>query len=156
MTDTPLLDFEPHKHRHNADPHTSVEAAIKAADFAPNHRQKVFEALKWRAMASEEISAFTRLTYMQVQRRVSDLHNDGVIEPSGRVHKNRSGCDAVVWRVVQGPAIKPIKKPSQRDQITKLRHMLGQARKMLAEGPPNPWAVVVICGEIDRLLDETK
>ena len=106
--------FEPHKHRHNRDPDTSHAAAEQATSFVGKHRAQVYAAIRHRPMASEQISRETGLTYMQVQRRVSDLHNDGRIEDSGRRHRNSSGRQAVVWQLAGAPPLFQAPKPKRK------------------------------------------
>lgn len=106
--------FEPHKHRHNRDPETSHAAAEQAKGFVGKHRKQVYDAIRGGSLASEQIAAVTGLTYMQVQRRVSDLHNDGQIEDSGLRHRNSSGRQAVVWRLAGAPPLFVVAKPKRK------------------------------------------
>lgn len=106
--------FEPHKHRHNRDPDTSQAAAEQAVGFVGIHRKKVYDVIRFGPAASEQIAAITGLTYMQVQRRVSDLRNNGQIEDSGRRHRNSSGRMAVVWQLAGSPPLFQAPKPKRK------------------------------------------
>lgn len=106
--------FEPHKHRHNRDPDTSHAAAEQATSFAGKHRQQVYSAIRERPRASEEIAYVTGLTYMAVQRRVSDLHNDGQIEDSGQRYTNKSGRKAVMWQLAGAPPLFQTPRPKRK------------------------------------------
>ena len=106
--------FEPHKHRHNRDPETSHAAAEQAASFAAKHRAQVYGAIRVQPRASEEIAYVTGLGYQQVLKRISDLHNEGWIEDSGRRHRNSSGRLAVVWQLAGAPPLFHAPKPKRK------------------------------------------
>ena len=52
-------------------------------------------------MAVEQVMVYAGdLKKDQIWRRMSDLKNNGLVEPSGTKHKNRNGRSAIRWQVV--------------------------------------------------------
>lgn len=74
------------------DPHTSKEAARKAATFANNHRDRIHAALA-DPMTPREIAQASGIDYIAVQRRLKEMQAMGLIEETGI---KREGCRE--WR----------------------------------------------------------
>jgi hypothetical protein len=77
------------------DPETSHEAAEKAAGFAARHEAAIFGAIHDsgpRGATAKEIARSTRLTDVQVNRRLGNMGERGLIRRNG---EKRDGC--MVW-----------------------------------------------------------
>ena len=89
----PELPFwEPRKHRRNTDPVTSAAAASQAKNMAAQH-MKIIEACLCihGPLTADEISMWTILDPVQVNRRTSDLIRAKIIVDTGKQRRARSG-----------------------------------------------------------------
>lgn len=64
------------------DPHTSKEAARRAATFANNHRDRIHAALDTPANIYE-IAERTGLDHVAVARRMAEMQRMGLVERTG-------------------------------------------------------------------------
>jgi len=93
-------------HARSDDPDTSKAAAARAAMRAGSIKAKIFDCLKENdptPLSFEQIAKITGLREGQVWKRLSDLKNEGLIQPSGQTHKNESGADSIRWTLNLGP-----------------------------------------------------
>lgn len=81
------------------DPQTSQHAAAKAAVFAGSHCDRILAALEDGHLSAKEISRITRLTVVQVDRRLPELEREGKTQvvKEGGVTLTRNGYR--VWRL---------------------------------------------------------
>lgn len=85
-----------------SDPQTSHDAAKHAEKFLNSHHEAILAAMRasQRPMAAEEIAdACGWATHVQANRRMSELCDRGLIEPTEERHVNRSGRKAVRYRL---------------------------------------------------------
>ena len=94
----------------------STKASIKALTDPNNaktrwtHRKIAYNALKDCELTIREIATKTRLTYNQVQKRISELLEDGMItEYSG---KQENGQPNTIFRINPNPPKPSPKKPT--------------------------------------------
>lgn len=69
------------------DPQTSHDAAKRAERFAHSHKSRILAAMREHtgSWTAAELSLFTRLTVVQIDRRLVELQRAGMIEPTGLV-----------------------------------------------------------------------
>jgi len=80
------------------DPVTSKDAAIKAEALADKHRLMIVECLKVNGKASKDaIAARTKLTGVQVGRRLKELQASGSIRLTGSQVMSTSGRMEREW-----------------------------------------------------------
>lgn len=83
------------------DPSTSHRAAQRAVKFANGHKERILDAMRWRALegvyevTAEVISEYSGLTVVQIDRRLHEMEGAGLIEQTGQV-VNGFRC----WRLV--------------------------------------------------------
>ena len=87
ITMHPLHAKDPGFHRaRSSDPSTSKRAAIKAERFALSHAGRIVCALvNWKDMGYtsagvDEIAAISRLTIVQIDRRLHEMQDSGLVE----------------------------------------------------------------------------
>ncbi len=69
------------------DPHTSKAAAKQSRDFAASHKGRILEALtEHGACSARQLEALTGLTVVQIDRRITELRDNGKIADTGIVH----------------------------------------------------------------------
>jgi len=81
---------------------TSRAAAALASIHAESIKGKILACIRSHApkpLGFEEIARRTGLKEGQVWKRISDLKNDKLIEPSGLVARNTSGAKATLWGI---------------------------------------------------------
>lgn len=78
-------------------PETSRQAA-KAAPIRC-HRQRILAALRFGPAGQSEIGARCGLLPHQVNKRLTDLERDGLVQLTGRQVQGLSGCMEREWRV---------------------------------------------------------
>ena len=87
-----------HTRARRTDPETSHKAAARASQFATSHAGRILLALQQHGPRSARgLRRSTRLTVVQIDRRLPELKRLGLAEPTGAVE---AGCR--VWRVVSG------------------------------------------------------
>lgn len=96
--------FEANSMVRRDDPDTSARAAVKALEFKGRHEGAIFGAIcdaGNRGATAKEIAAVTRLTDVQVNRRLGAMGARGVIERSSKTDCSgfdaRNGC-AIWWK----------------------------------------------------------
>ncbi|WP_398483575.1 hypothetical protein [Tardiphaga sp.] len=78
----------------------SQEAAEAIAPQAPRVRDRVLQCIRMLpGMTADEIAAALGLSILTVRPRVSELHRQGEIQPTGGRHRNSSGMTAGTWEV---------------------------------------------------------
>jgi hypothetical protein len=93
-----LFGIDPRTHARTRDPSTSKRAAVKAAERAPTHAAIILEALKKIGVGTfTRIAQATNLTEAQVWRRLHDLQEKGLAEPTGYEIDGKR-----VWRAASG------------------------------------------------------
>jgi predicted ArsR family transcriptional regulator len=84
------------------DPATSKAAARAAVELRAQHQALILEALKRHGpLGKDAIAARTRLTGVQVCRRLTELQRDKLIEPTGQTVTSTSGRAEREWRLVE-------------------------------------------------------
>ena len=90
------------------DPQSSVVAAVCAAEFVPTHEGIIFGVLLdagARGATSKEIAAMSRLTDVQIARRLKTMERKGTVKREIVMHvyddnhcaySQRNGC--AIWR----------------------------------------------------------
>ena len=84
-------------------PGPSSEAARKVTRHAATIRDRVLQFLQSRHSAGftpDRIAAFLGISILSVRPRITELHLQGEIEPTGERGKNESGMSAQCWRAV--------------------------------------------------------
>jgi len=97
------IAFNQKTHHRRQDPETSKQAAKAAARFAASHAGRVLSALKeYGPMVARGLAHATGLTQVQVCRRLPDLEEAGLAEPTGRTRTWDAGVvghmPERVWR----------------------------------------------------------
>lgn len=87
-----------------SDPDTSHAAARAAQTLGSRHAHDIVEVMARAAapLAAEQIADRVGLTSVQVNRRLRELVDLEVIEPTEHRHRNRSGRHAVQFRIKGG------------------------------------------------------
>ena len=75
------------------DPPTSRQAAQRAVEFMAGHESLIWGALLAGEYTAKEMAQITRLTDVQINRRLKGMADRRLIERTGQV---REGC--AVWR----------------------------------------------------------
>jgi len=103
------IDFDCRVHARAADPLTSHVAAARAREFAAGHVEIILAALQDHGPQTlDEIAKRTRLTSVQIARRLADMrpvsddcpHGKGLAEPTGETRLSASGRPERVWRAL--------------------------------------------------------
>lgn len=94
---------------------TGAQAASCVASKAEQLRKMIQNLLKSQQLTHDECAAALRPPMMNdvdyqnfkrsVRSRGSELKAQGIITDSGKRRTNDSGCSAVVWKIVEHPAI---------------------------------------------------
>lgn len=92
--------YDPFKHARKSDPVTSHAAAKSAVKIAGSHRERILDALNVMDGSQSDIAAATGLLPHQVNKRLADLQDDGLIEPTGYTKKGHAGREERIWRRV--------------------------------------------------------
>ena len=95
----PMTDlFDYHKLARTEDPHTSKTAAkMLTAETVGKHHHTILDALAdYGPMAPEQIEDLTGLA---MWRRMNELERSNLIEDTGRLHTNRTGRKARIFRL---------------------------------------------------------
>ena len=82
------------------DPKTSKDAALSARDTAQKHRDIILACLKVSPGSKDQIAARTKLTGVQVGRRLKELETAGSIRPSGKTAISAAGREERVMEAV--------------------------------------------------------
>lgn len=83
----------------STDPGTSHEAALSAKELAERHARIILEALRTHGPCGKDrIAALTRLTGVQVCRRLPELQRAGLIEETGKTVTSTAGRKEREWR----------------------------------------------------------
>lgn len=81
------------------DPATSHQAAASAKEMAIRHSRAIQYVLKeFGPNGKDGIASLTKLSGVQVARRLSEMHKLGVIEPTGCVVPSNTGRMERQWR----------------------------------------------------------
>lgn len=84
------------------DPATSKAAAIAAVELRAQHQALILDALKRHGpLGKDAIAARTRLTGVQVCRRLTELQRDKLIQTTGQTVVSTSGRAEREWRLVE-------------------------------------------------------
>ena len=84
----------------NTDPETSHQAAIRVSEFSDSHRARILKALIVSPAGQSEIAERSALLPHQVNKRLSDLENEGRIETTGNTVKGHSGRLEREWKCI--------------------------------------------------------
>lgn len=99
MTDQPLFDLDPLTHARTGDPDTSHTAAVRLSDKRTMMRT-LLVAFNRRPLTSEEAADICGYDASSgAWKRVSDLHQLGLIEDTGLRRVGRSGRAQMVRRI---------------------------------------------------------
>jgi len=83
------------------DPATSHQAAASAHELRDQHHSVILAALRAHGPSGKDrIAALTRLTGVQICRRLIELQRDGLIQPTGRTVLSTAGRNEREWAVV--------------------------------------------------------
>ena len=84
------------------DPETSKEAAAAAHGLANEHRLLILAAMRDAGceLTATEIGERTSLTSVQVCRRLHELQDDGLAEPTANAKPTPAGRPSRCWRVL--------------------------------------------------------
>lgn len=103
MTDRTLFDWEPPTppNYRRSDPATSKEAGDHARSFIHKQHAEILAVMRaaGRPMAAEEIGDVMGCDHVAINRRLPELERAEAIERTAERHKNRSGREAVRYRV---------------------------------------------------------
>lgn len=81
-------------------PGTSEEAADSMRDSAPTLRAKALEVLrKCGGATADEVAWTLDKSVLAIRPRITELSKMGLIQDAGYRRRNKSGRNAVVWRV---------------------------------------------------------
>lgn len=81
------------------DPATSHDAARRAAEFAGSQRARILALLRSRGpMTPEQIGAELGLEPYAIRKRLPELQEMGLAEPTGEIRPTSSGRWQRVWR----------------------------------------------------------
>lgn len=83
------------------DPETSRDAGEAAKRFVSGHRLDIYNTLAASPvpLAAEQIADILGMEHVQINRRLPELCDAGMIEPTDDRHTNRSGAKARKYRV---------------------------------------------------------
>jgi hypothetical protein len=81
------------------DTETSRQAAKSSGGTAELLRSQVLEALRRHCMTADEVAQFIKHDILGVRPRLSELKEMGKIAATDQRRPNKSGKNAVVWRV---------------------------------------------------------
>lgn len=85
----------------NTDPITSHIAADRVHEFSGAHKQQILAALRlFGPMTADEISTYINLSGHKILKRLSELHGDRLIAPTGQLKVAMSGRPQRVWGMV--------------------------------------------------------
>jgi len=99
MTQLPL-DWDAKKHARRGGPKTSRDAALSMVTPASAIMIRVLHCLLTEGPATqEELSERLGLDRYSINKRLSDLKNQQLIEPSGETRPGESGRQQIVWSV---------------------------------------------------------
>lgn len=91
-------NFNPHHHARRENPPTSKAAAQSMKPTAGELCTTILDCLRWHgAQTFEHVAAKLALDESQVWKRLSDLKNQGLIEPAGTAI-GRTGRSQTLWR----------------------------------------------------------
>jgi hypothetical protein len=97
-----LFDPEPRKLARSSDPDTSHAAARMLSGKAGTMRFRLLWVFKFNEYTAEEAAFHTDFTAADgAWKRVSDLLNDGLIEPTGETRPGTSGRQQRVLRITE-------------------------------------------------------
>jgi predicted ArsR family transcriptional regulator len=83
------------------DPTTSHQAAASARELREQHHSVILAALRAHGPAGKDrIAALTRLTGVQICRRLIELQRDGLIQPTGRTVLSTAGRNEREWEAL--------------------------------------------------------
>lgn len=88
-------------HSRTNDPSTSKIAAERAESMSSKHRNIILNVLKkYGALSKDEIAQYCDLNGTQIARRLPDLQDSGLAEPTGETRISESGRPERVWRAI--------------------------------------------------------
>lgn len=82
------------------DPETSKAAAARVPHFASAHHAKIYSALLERPGTIYDLAHRTKLTHVQVARRLPELEELEVVEPTNETRPSPYGRACRVWQAV--------------------------------------------------------
>ena len=95
------IEFDPHLMARRSDPETSHKASERALKFARGQAEEVFDCLvKYGPQTADEIAKRTKLTSVQICRRLPDLLKKHMAEPTGITRPSASNCQEREWRAI--------------------------------------------------------
>lgn len=80
-----------------SDPVTSHLAAVSAKDLAAQHRILILGALGYGPAGKDQIAKLTKLTGVQVCRRLGELERAGAARPTGKTVTSAAGRQEREW-----------------------------------------------------------
>lgn len=93
----------------HGDPITSVIAGRNADKFAASHAGRILAVLQLHGdLSPKQISDYTGLTVVQIDRRRHEMKRDGLIQVMDEI---RHGCQ--VWRAIPHSADHPLNEVSR-------------------------------------------
>lgn len=94
------MSYEPHEHHRSTDPSTSVAAAHSMSGIAASICARILDCLRFIGPSTQtEIAAhLSDIDRQAVNKRISDLKNQGLAEPSGLTRPGPSGRQQIVWK----------------------------------------------------------
>jgi predicted ArsR family transcriptional regulator len=78
---------------------TSQEAARRASGTSKRLQDEVLAALRLEPATADQVAARLGKGVLGIRPRLSELREQGKIEPTGERRRNDSGASAAVWRV---------------------------------------------------------
>lgn len=93
------MNTHPFPRARSTDPSTSHSAAEQADEVALRHYKKILDCLRrCGALGKDGIALHSGLESNQVARRMSELHQLGLVELTGRLAKSNAGRSEREWR----------------------------------------------------------
>ena len=96
-----LQMFSPAPQARGKDPETSKAAARAAVELAAQHNESILECLRhWGKLGKDGIASRTRLTGVQVARRLPELQSLGLVRLTGKRVASTAGRSEREWEAV--------------------------------------------------------
>lgn len=95
------IAIDPNRIARRNDPQTSVDAAQRAAQFAPKQHERIVAAFKLlgRPAGAHEIAEVANMTQVQVCKRLPEMQRSGLVKPTGEVRPTGWGGSERIWRM---------------------------------------------------------
>ena len=112
---------------------TSIDAAESVTKKALAIRQRIYSLMKdGHEVTSEEASVKLGLSHDNCWKRFSELRAKGMVEDSGKTRKNKSGKDAIVWKIRTEEGT-DINRSATRDELVAMIDKLTKENENLKE-----------------------